>query len=251
MRPLRGYIGFMTIITDQKHRSAVANFLAGKLREFGYQLDVIVKACDEAAELYEKSKLGSDGAVVVYGFSAFTNAMQSLKDAVTTIAPSPVTWAEIGALPHGTFVAKARNAATHDGNPIVNAWVDGRFFVANNIDRLDMRGEPIEIVRPEEDVRTICLRFALGFANLLRDRLTPLVGQFSIAGAPFDGAEFAEIIRGSPLIPEAVKRMVADKLGEITDAIENAPPIDPVEKAITELGQLASRCSERLNSTSQ
>lgn len=237
----------MANITDQKHRSAVANYLAGKTREFGYQLNVVVTACDDAATTFRDSHRGTDGAIVAYGFSAFTNAMQSLKDAVATIGGPPLTWSDISMLPYGAFMSKARNAATHDGNPIVNAWVDGKFFVATNIDRLDMRGEPIEITRPEADIRTICLQFAAGFSALLRDRLTQLLGQFVIGGAPFDSAEFDAIISGSTLIPDHVKQMVSARMDEISDAIEKAPPFDPVEKAITELDLLAAYCDQTLN----
>lgn len=225
----------MPTISEQKHRGAVANYLAGKVREFGYQLRVVVDACEAASNAGRNC---DNGAIVAYGFSALTNAMQSLKDGVTTIGGAPLTWPMVALLPHGEFMGKARNAATHDGNPIVNCWVDGHYFIAMDIARLDMRGDPVEIIRPKEDIRTICLQFAGGFAALLRDRLRPMLGQYSIGGAPFDRAEFETIISGADIIPAAVKEMVASRIDEIGAAIEKAPPFDPVADAFAELEQL-------------
>lgn len=238
----------MTNSTDQKHQSAVANYIAGKTSEFQYQLNTIVTECDKSCVAFH-SHNEFDGAIVAYGFSAFVNVIQSLKDAITTFSGSPLTWADIGQLPHGTFMYQARNAATHDGNPIVNAWVDGKFYVATNINRLDMRGNPIEIIRPEADIRTISIQFAAGFSTLLRDRLTPLLGQFEIAGSPVNSTELQAIINDSSLIPDDVKQMISANHDDIVKAIENASPFDPVKKAIMQVEHLTAYCDQALANT--
>lgn len=228
----------MSAISEQKHRGAVANYLAGKVREFDYQLRMVVDACDEALAAYKTGRDCDNGAIVAYGFSAFTNAMQSLKDGLKTIGGAPLTLSMIAQLTHGDFMSKARNAATHDGNPIVNCWVDGHYYIAMDIARLDMRGDPVEIIRPKEDVRTICLQFSGGFAASLRDRLRPMLGQYHIGGAPFDRAEFEAIISSSDVIPADVKQMVASRIGAIGAEIEKVPPFDPVADAIAELDRV-------------
>lgn len=231
---------------DRKHRSAVANHFAGKVREFGNHLRVVVEACDHSLTTYMLNQPHPGDSGVVYGFSAFSNAMQALKDALKTIGGPSLSLAEIAQLPHGEFMTKARNAATHDGNPIVNAWVDGRFFIATDISRFGINNEPIEIARPTQDVRTLCLQFAEGYSAALRERLHPMRGQFQIGGAPFDSAEFESMINNADLIPEHVKQIVASQRDCIRAAFEGAPPFDPIKKAITELESIMAYSSQEL-----
>lgn len=128
---------------NQKHLGAIANYVTGKVNEYQYQLRALVEECDATYEQFRTQGSGRQGTNIVYSFSALGNAMQSLKDSVNSLGDDMLTWAEIGKNPHGDFMYKARNAATHDGNPIVNAWVDGRFYVSNDISRFDMHGKPI------------------------------------------------------------------------------------------------------------
>ena len=227
---------------EQKHQSAVSNYIAGKVRELAFHLRAIVDACDFSYAAHLRGDPCPSDAGIVHGFSGFTNAMQSLKDGLKQIGGEPLSWSDIAELRHGDFFGKARNAVTHDGNPIINAWVDGHYFVATNIDRLDAHGQAIAIERPREDVRTMCLAFALDFSAALGDRLEPLGGRFQIGGSPFDDEELQEIVSASEIIPEPIKQMVASRREEIRAAIVNAEPIDPVEKALRELANLVTYC---------
>jgi hypothetical protein len=234
-------------ITQEEHRGAVANYLAGKVREFAFQLHVVVDASDSSLASYRTGDPGPGDGPVIYGFSAFGNAMQSLKDALKTIGGEPITWSQVAQLSDGDFLAKSRNAMTHDGNPVINAWADGRYFVANDISRFGSNGEPIEIVRPQTDVRTLCLTFAAEFCAMLSARLRPLVGHYEIGGAGFDSGEVEAAIHTSDLIPAEVKALFAAKSEEIREAIAQAPPFDPVVKAIEELEKLSGYCSSALS----
>lgn len=62
-----------------------------------------------------------------------------------------------------------------------------------------------------------------------------MLGQFEVDGAPFDSAEFASIVKNTTIIPDAVKRMVVERLDDICVAIQEASPFDPIVKAIAEL----------------
>jgi hypothetical protein len=229
-------------ITPDNHRSAVANYLAGKIREFGYQLRVLVKTADHSAASFLHGNENPDGAPLVYAFSALGNAMQSLKDALKTTGAEPLSWGQIAQIPHGEFMAKSRNAMTHDGNPVINAWVDGRYFVANDISRYGPKGEPIEIIRPQGDVRTICLTFANGFCSTLSDRLQPLIGNYQISGANFDVEEIEIAVCGSDLIPPDVKALFTANKEQFRKSIVDAPSFDPVVKAIDELKEIRKYC---------
>lgn len=234
--------------TEEKHRAAVANYMAGKIREFGYQLRLIVEACNRSALEIANGQRHSElnDQEVAYGFSAFGNAMQSLKDGLKTVAGTPITWSQMGALAHGSFMYGARNAMTHDGNPVINAWIDGKYFVASNIDRFGIDNEPVEIKRPEVDVRTLCLTFAKEFSSLLAGRLEPLLGQIGIARAGVD-PEDIEAVAGWDRIPAEVRSLLAEKKEEILEVIANAPYSDPIEKAMKELDELQAYCDIELS----
>lgn len=236
-------------ITHEKHCGAVANYMAGKVREFGYQLRVVVDSADRSLTSFQRGDSNPADGPVVYGFSAFANAMQSLKDALKTIGGEPLTWTQIGQLAHGDFMAKSRNAMTHDGNPVINGWADGRYFVASDISRLGADGGPVEIVRPLDDVRTICLTFADEFCATLSNRLHGLIGQYQIGGAGFDADEIEATVLASDFIPEDVKALFAAKSGEFRRAIAQAPPFDPVANAIEELEKLRRYCRLELSRT--
>ncbi len=228
--------------TNQKHLGEIANYVAGKVNEYQYQLRALVEECDATYEQFRTQGSGRQGTKVVYSFSALGNAMQSLKDSVNSLGDGTLTWAEIGKNPHGDFMYKARNAATHDGNPIANAWVDGRFYVSNDISRFDMRGTSIEIVRPVEDIRTVCLQFSRAYAAQLRFSLSNMLGQYTIKSTV--NLEDAEnLIIESAIVPQIAKDMFLFKKNEILDSLKNMPDFDPIQKAIDGLDALIEFCS--------
>jgi hypothetical protein len=110
-----------------------------------------------------------------------------------------------------------------------------------------MRNSIVEIIRPEEDVRTICLRFAVEYAAILCDGLRPMLGLFQIGGSPIDRAEFDAVMQDSTLIPEQVKQLYEARKEEIHQAIVSAPPFDPIEKAIANLDTLSVYCKHALS----
>jgi hypothetical protein len=130
---------------------------------------------------------------------------------------------------------------------VINGWADGRYFVASDINRLGLNGEPVEILRPSEDVRTLCLRFAAAFCGTLIGRLDPLIGQYRIGGAGFDGGEVEAAVLGSDFVPDHVKALFATRSDEIREAIAQAPSFDPVAKAIEELEKLRGYCDLELS----
>ena len=232
-------------IAPEKHRAAVANFMAGKVREFGYQLRLIVEQSDCSISFAIRNK-NINGDLIIYAFSAFGNAIQSLKDALKTVGAEPLSWPDIYQLPYGDFICKSRNAMTHDGNPVINAWVDGKYFIANDINRFGSRGEAIQIERPDQDVRTICLAFALAFCSLLTSRLQPMIGGYRISGANLDLDEVQSAIENSHVIPAEVKDLFSKNRREISKNLVQAPSLDPIEKAIDELRTVISYCSLQL-----
>lgn len=228
--------------TNQKHLAAIANYVSSKINEYQYHLRALVEECDSTYEQFRTLGSGRDGTKVVYSFSALGNAMQSLKDSVNSLGDDSLTWAEIGKNPYGDFMYKARNAATHDGNPIVNAWVDGRFYVSNDISRLDMRGRLIEIIRPVEDIRTVCLQFSEAYAAQLRVSLSNMLGTYTIKST-IDLENAEKFVLESAIVPQFAKDMFIAKRNDIFDSLKNMPDFDPIQKAIDNLVSVGEFCS--------
>lgn len=227
---------------SERHRLYVANFFSGKVKELRFQLATIVAGCDESLGL-----IGSGSAVpdttcqaVIYGFSAFSNTIQILKDAVKTVTKEPLAWSEIERLRHGAFMKNARNAATHDGNPVITGWADGRYFIPAKITRIAY-DQIVEIPAPTEDVRTICLDFTIDFCHLLRDVLSVSenVGQLKGVGLNIEDLEAA--FANSTVIPAFAQEIFAQQRGEIEAALKQVKR-DPIAKAILELNEVIQYC---------
>lgn len=227
----------------ERHRRWVANHFSGKVKELHYHLAAIVAASDQSLRLFASGHEvpSTNSQAVVYGFSAFANVIQTLKDATKTVTSEQLPWSKIESLRHGAFMRDARNAATHDGNPVVSAWVDGRYFIPAKISRLGDRGQPIEIPAPAEDIRTLCLEFTEDFCQLLRKTLLEAESVAHLKGASFSMAELEEAIAESQVMPEFAKQLFASNRQEIATSLRNVEH-DPVTQAICNLDEVISYC---------
>lgn len=228
---------------SERHRLWVANHFGGKVKELHYHLAAIVAACNQSLNLFSSGQEtpSVNGKAVVYGFSAFANVIQTLKDAIKTVTNEQLPWSKIEQLRHGAFMRDARNAATHDGNPVVSAWIDGRYFVPAKISRLGDRGQVIEIPAPAEDVHTLCLEFAEDFCQLLRQTLVEAKDIDHIKGSMFSMAELDEAMAELQVIPEVVKQIFAHNRQQIETSIRDVKH-DPVAQAIDHLHEVISYC---------
>lgn len=228
----------------KRHRRWVANHFGHKVAELHYHLIAIVGACDESLRLFANGQPVPKGnsEAVIYGFSSFSNVIQTLKDAAKTVTGQQVPWSRIEKLRHGAFMRDARNAATHDGNPVVSAWVDGRYFVPMRIVRLDQHDNLVEIPAPRQDIRTLCLEFAADFSNLLRETLHDRGNIADLRGASFSMTELEEATTGSAVIPEFAKQLFAEKRAEIASQLAGVQH-DPIAQAITHLDEVIGYCA--------
>lgn len=118
-------------LTQDQHRLWVSSFFKSKVKEFDFFLRSVVECCDQSMDRFHKGQQGNEQTEsrIVYTFSAFSNTVQSLKDSGSTFLKPKIVWSDIEGLRHGTFIWLSRNAATHDGNPVISGWADGRYFV--------------------------------------------------------------------------------------------------------------------------
>lgn len=239
---------------QNQHRRWVANHLTDKTSELQYFLAHIVDGAAESLRQFHAGKHQEEPSpatrAVVFGFSAFTNATQTLKDSFTTATGENMTWTQIAALRHGQFFYEARNASTHDGHPVVNAWIEGCFRVLLKIERYDNKSNKIEILPPQEDVPTMCLQFAADFCDLLIRRLRPHLGRAELRGARFT-VEQLDGYANSPFMPDFARRLMQDQRSEQIAQIQ-ASDHDPINTAIeklTEAGGYAHSALQALSAT--
>jgi hypothetical protein len=227
------------------HLSHIANFYGAKIGELQFFLEKIVHNCDESLRLFKDGRENNDksGTHLAYHFSAYTNTIQTLKDAAAMLSEDALPWSQIKALRHGAFITDARNAVTHDGNPIVAAWADGRYFVPNKIVRLE-RDKVIVIDRPMVDIRQLCLEFSAEFATLLGETLKKIQEDERLSMSTFDIDQLNEALE-SELMPSFAKELIAQQRSQIIEALSNVKT-RPIEKAIKKAEGLAAYCEAQL-----
>lgn len=226
-----------------RHQRFVANYFAGKVKELRFQLAIVVAGCDQSLRTFTSGGAVSkdNDKAVLYGFSAFTNVIQTLKDAVKTVTNENLDWSKIERLRHGSFMRNVRNAATHDGHPVISAWADGRYFVPAKIIRIDGYGKTIEIPAPSEDVRAICLDFAKDFCQLLRDTLLAAESIEHLRGSMFNIEEVEDAFANSTIIPPFAQELFAQDREKIEAALKDIKH-DPIADGAKELGEVIQYC---------
>lgn len=242
-------MGNVTDEEEQQHRRWVANYFRSKVDEFRYRLEEIVSACDTSLScaMAGRNHPESTGKHVTYGFSAFSNLVQTLKDSASSFLDNEISWRSIKALRHGQFFYMSRNAATHDGNPIISCWVDGYFYVPSDIRRLvslDGKKKLIVIPSPMADIRKVCLEFSSDFANLLAECLSGMERTLFLLGPSYDAGEVAAFM-DSDRVPQFAKELFTQN-AEHFETMVRVCRFDPIEDSVAKLTTLGRWCEERL-----
>ncbi|OLL27229.1 hypothetical protein BTH42_33925 [Burkholderia sp. SRS-W-2-2016] len=230
-------------LTQDQHRRWVSSFFNSKVKEFDFYLRSVIDCCDQSMQRFLSGQQGDEQteSKIVYAFSAFSNTVQTLKDAGSTFLNPTITWKDIEDLRHGKFIWLSRNAATHDGNPVISAWSDGRYFVPNDIHRFGRAGDLIEIPAPAVDAARFCLEFAQDFSAFLAIRLSSLG---PVEGPKPNIAEIQQFLH-SPVVPDFVRQLFDKQKVEIERVLAQVKT-DPVGDAIASLRAIETFCEARL-----
>ncbi len=230
-------------LTQDQYRLWVSSFFKSKVKEFNFFLRSVVECCDQSMDRFHKGQQGNEQTEsrIVYTFSAFSNTVQSLKDSGSTFLKPKIVWSDIEGLRHGTFIWLSRNAATHDGNPVISGWADGRYFVPKDIHRFDSSGKLIEIPAPTVDVAQFCLEFAKDFSNFLLLRLSSL-GPIEV---PRTSIEDIEKSLDSVMVPAFARQIFTAHKSQIERALMLVKS-DPIGDAISLLRETVTYCETRL-----
>lgn len=225
------------------HRRWVANHLKNKARELRYFLEMIVEGSMQSRQSFRAQKPVQDNASqrVIYGFSGFANSVQSLKDSFETATGESLSWGEVGRLRHGAFIKEARNAATHDGNPVVNGWVDGEYYTLGKIIRLDSKDKVLTIEPPLLPTVRVCSEFAEDLCALMARKLAAHRGRADLTGAVLTEDMLNHFFE-SPLVPEFAKELFRRDKEQSLLAVQNSTH-DPIQDASAELTKIAAYCA--------
>ncbi|MCU5787850.1 hypothetical protein B27N_02853 [Alcanivorax marinus] len=172
-----------------------------------------------------------------FHFSAFSSLVQTIKDILPVVAEQEITWSGLSNVRHIQFMHAVRNAITHDGNPVINLWADGRYYVACDFLRLDQHQRPIQVQAPIEDIETLVTQFTMDLCKHLHSAVSPLLGSQALAG-PLYGSDFFDSAINHPAIPKFAQRLYAktDRL-----ALDRGNG-NPVAEVLSELDALISFC---------
>lgn len=142
------------------------HYLKHKLGEFKYRLTELIDASDRSIAGFKKGAQyeAEHAKLVTYAFSALTSQVQTIKDILPVLLDRDIPWSQYKTVSHMAFIIGTRNSITHDGNPIINMWADGRFYISSSFVRVDAKGKLIKIEPPAQDVATICIEFTRDFS---------------------------------------------------------------------------------------
>lgn len=191
-------------------KAQFAHFLKHKVAEYRFRLSEVLEVSNRSLNTF-KNKLpqnDSDGKLLIYAFSAMTAQVQTIKDIVPVLLDRDIPWSEYKSVRHMEFIAGARNAITHDGNPIINLWSDGKYYVALPFVRIGARGEMIRISPPKADIAAVSLQFTNDFSAKLIE-IVESAGSDPAVLEPIYGQAFFEEAMQHPAIPEFARGLYA------------------------------------------
>lgn len=226
-------------------RAQFAHFLEHKICEYHFLLSEFITICDRSLENFnaKHEQLDSDEKLITYRFSALASQIQTLKDIVPVLIDKAVAWSDFADVRHMDFMHGARNAITHDGNPLVNLCVDGKYYVAGPFVRYDsIKKKTIKVTPPLVDIKTSTLEFTNDLAIKIHELIESVASEPEIA-LPVYGIEFFDTAIQHPAIPQFAKELYVSS----DKSALNEQDHSRIAKIKTELDTLLAYCSVGLS----
>lgn len=137
---------------------------------------------------------------------------------------------------HATFIKGCRNAITHDGQQVINMWVEGKYYVADDFSRITTKGEE-RITAPSEDIATICTEFTLELLDLIKCCLDGLIYDLSKSHSLYD-SHFYDAAILHPAISNTDREMYVE-----VDKSKLDEPVDLTVELNSKIDKLRSMCT--------
>ncbi len=227
-----------------QHRFVVANFIETTLREHKYYLEKIIYIC-KLAKIHDELGISGDksGAEICFLFNSYAGTYQTLKDSLETSIDNKIAWSRFDQIRHSSLMKDCRNAMTHDGMQIINAYSHGKFYIASNIERFDSRKKLIEIPAPKEDILTICIEFSYDLMN----EIDTIISDSEINLPDFDHESNFERLKdalNSEVVPDYVKQLFLSDEENIKNSLMEER-VDLASKIYRETHKIKNLCNRR------
>lgn len=228
------------------HKMIVGSFIKNKLQEYEYFLRKIINICNlvNANFLAGINPVNTSDEDINFTFNAFVNTFQSLKDSLETATSQKIAWSHFSDARHSTFIKECRNAITHDGMQIINAYTDGKYYIANDIERIDNHGKFIALDAPKHDILTLCLEFSTDLM-LEIEKIADEYGQRIPTQSNGDKIKHIEKYMSNAFVPEFVRVLFQQNRNAIEQQLA-ALEFDPVADIKKQATCISNLCSSHI-----
>jgi len=240
-------------VIEATQKKFIAASLSSKARELEYFLEHMKQAGTGSQNLFVSQTMPTEEVRpedeemalqyhrgVMFGCSAFLNAVFSLRDAVDAVTGVRLTPAEMHSCRHGEFLFQLRNASTHDGMPVTDAWVEGKLYFLAPRSRYGQgtKTAVVTLTPPNIDIVSASAEFAKDWCTLLVTKLSTCLERPELCGAYLTPEWLDEAWSRTDILP-AFAVAEYQKQRTAVHAYLLADRTDPVAKAIEELTRIA------------
>ncbi|GEM_PF-973414 len=232
------------------HRMIVGSNIKNKLQEYAYFLKQIIHICVDNYEAFlnRTTPVSTGYNNINYSFNAFINTFQSLKDSLTTATGIEINWADFDKVKHANFIKSCRNATTHDGQEIINAYADGKYYIAGKLERVAItkgQGRLIIIEPPIEDLKTLCIEFSIGLMSVITEIINHYGTNIPVSSAKNRYEYAEEFILGSHAVPDDIKDIIRENKNFLASQIDvfKYDPIGEIKQKIVEIEGICTQAS--------
>ncbi|GAA4648236.1 hypothetical protein GCM10023116_05030 [Kistimonas scapharcae] len=229
------------------HKMVVGSFIKNKLEEYRYFLEKLINICLLVENNFQNgiNPVNTSNENINYTFNSLTNTFQSLKDSLETATGKKIAWSELYEIEHGRFIKESRNAITHDGMQIINAYTDGKYYIANDIERLDAKGNFIKIEAPQTDILKLSLEFTIGFMNKIQSLIIDYGESIPKSSHPVKMQDIEKYLT-NPVVPKFVRELIKENKDEIEKQLSSVR-FDPVQDIMNESSKITDLCNVHID----
>jgi len=124
---------------------------------------------------------------------------------------------------------------------IINAYTDGKYYIASDIERIDNKGRLISLEAPQQDILTLCLEFSTDLM-LEVERIADEYGQSIPTQSNVDKMKCIERYMNNPLVPKFARTLFQQNREAIKQQL-SAHAFNPVADIKKQTASISSLCA--------
>lgn len=203
----------------KEFRISIASSLVEKINEHKFFLEKIITISEviEYKSINKKFPIDLETKELSYYYSAYLNTIQSLKDGFQTALQIKISWKQLSPK-YGDFIFYCRNAVTHDGSSLINAFSNNRHYIIEPLSRIDKKGNIITFNPPKEDILSLCLNITnelmINLDNLINHNYEKVLNP-----SEEDFKKTINLVLDSDFLPAFAKKILQDNIKEFENSI--------------------------------